>query len=237
MTDTINSNTTNMASTNTPEDQPGGLLFKLPPEVRLQIYKLMFPPDKIDLFSVDDHLDVDRNPHLVAGGCVAILATCRAIHNEAQPVLYGNTRFDISSCPIHDCLSMWRRREKEGRSCEWALSDSDLLGSDIFSNLQQARSISLDISLEKGQMYTKSWIDWVSEEISGLLRLQKLHITFRAPPLEILSETFQAEADRTMSLLGNIKSECHITAAMDLSLGPTGFKSASYYAMLDKLGG
>jgi hypothetical protein len=49
-----------MTSTVTPEEQPGnqtrGLWFKLPTELRLEIYELMFPRETISLVTFRDQL-------------------------------------------------------------------------------------------------------------------------------------------------------------------------------------
>jgi hypothetical protein len=45
-----------MSAPSTPQDHPGGLLFKFPAELRLKIYESMFPPDEIEVFSFRNDL-------------------------------------------------------------------------------------------------------------------------------------------------------------------------------------
>jgi hypothetical protein len=86
---------TEMASASNPQPTPGGTLFKLPPELRLRIYDLMFPSGNLDLFAWRDHLLTLPGQGLRTDDYVAVLATCHAIYDEAKPVLYTNTFFRI----------------------------------------------------------------------------------------------------------------------------------------------
>lgn len=114
-----------MTSTVTPEEKPGkqtrGLWFKLPTELRLEIYELMFPRETISLVTFRNQLEKKANANCSAGDYVAILATCRTIHDEAKPVLYANTHFDIS-CSLGSTATLQKP-----------------------VNIQQARTIDLNI--------------------------------------------------------------------------------------------
>jgi hypothetical protein len=85
------------------EKHPGGLLFRLSPELRLAIYDLMSPVEEIDVLPFHNDLIKMPDPGLIAGDYVAYLATRRAIYDEARPVLYKNTRF-IIHCSWEDML-------------------------------------------------------------------------------------------------------------------------------------
>jgi hypothetical protein len=65
--------------------------------------------------------------------------------------------------------------------------------------------------------------------------LKKLQISFQVERATV--RLSQIQANHTLTLLGKMRCACPITAAMDLSLAQTDFRSASFYAMLDKLGG
>lgn len=77
------------------EAHPGSRLLALLVELCLLIYEHHFPPCKVDIQEPRANQWVDRNDIYVTRVDVAILATCRAIHTEAAPVLYENTEFYI----------------------------------------------------------------------------------------------------------------------------------------------
>ncbi|KAK6434765.1 hypothetical protein LTR95_009053 [Oleoguttula sp. CCFEE 5521] len=78
-------------------------LLELPPELRLRIYELLFPPSKC-YFGFAAYSQAmrkwrnyayqreDRDQRLAA---VALLRTCRVMHQEAAPVLYSRTIFEL----------------------------------------------------------------------------------------------------------------------------------------------
>lgn len=264
-----------MASAATPESQsgsqPGGVLFKLPKELRLQIYNMMLPPGKINLCSIRDHLKLawspphpteddwrphpfardhsppasadDRSPRLIARDYIAMLATCRAVHDEAKPVLFENTQFNIhcSGNERFRCSLLHanrkRARDPSGPWRSWQDCSPEV---DVFHHLQHARSISVKVYLDSHTMHVDQWLQKMPAEIGGALNLRKLRISFWSASSPVYSAEFQSQADHTMSLFGKIKCKGSVTAAMESSighLGSMGFKTASYYAMLDALKG
>ena len=76
-------------------DSPlAGRLLSLPSEVRLLIYELILPPSTTGLYAAaakryswGDPRNPNQHP--------ALLATCRKIYTEANPVLYENTEFHV----------------------------------------------------------------------------------------------------------------------------------------------
>jgi hypothetical protein len=222
-----------MTSAATPEQQPGGLLSRLPKELRGMIYSLVIPPGEIQLFSVRDHLKLARGARAVACDYISLLATCRTVHDEAKAVLFESTEFKIH--------------------CSWDLSSSQsivsLLGKqqwktwrdfspevDVFCHLQHARSISLYVYVNEDTMSRHSWMRKMPVELSSAADLKKLYISIRSDT-QAHSVAFQTQADRTMSLLGMMSCKCTITAAMDPSLGKARFEPTSYDAMLSALHG
>lgn len=77
-----------MTSTVTPEEKPGkqtrGLWFKLPTELRLEIYELMFPRETISLVTFRDQLEKKANVNCSAGDYVAILHPCYMPHDSRR---------------------------------------------------------------------------------------------------------------------------------------------------------
>ena len=173
-----------MSSVATPESQsgsqPGGVLFKLSKELRLQIYNAMLPPGKINLCSIRDHLKLargpshlaeddyrphpfarddsaslsvdDYSPHRTARDYIAMLATCRAIYNEAKPTLYENTLFkiDCSGDERFRCFFMHAKltnaRDPNDPWRSWRDCSPEI---DVFHHLQHARSISFNVYLDQ----------------------------------------------------------------------------------------
>jgi hypothetical protein len=258
-----------MTSTITPETQPaiqlGGILFKLPKELRLHIYGMMFPPGEISLFSFRNHLKLARkrlqpagyhyHPRQAARDYVAMLSTCRAVYDEAKFVLYQNTEFHIhcSWDPVNRRSILYTMGTMYER--QWKLWRDRSPELHVFAHLQHARSIVLDVYLGSDTMHDDSWMHQMPVDLSGAPNLQKLHISVRSF-LTTHTAAFQAQADQTMSLIGMIKCKCPVTAAMEAvrwdphftnhymlpmmmetSLGKTGFQSSSYYAMLSALKG
>ena len=89
-------------------------------------------------------------------------------------------------------------------------------------------------------MSVDPWLQQMPAEISAALSLRKLHISFQCVVNAVYSAEFQAQADHTMALFGSIKCTGSVTAAMETSighLGIKGFKTASYFDMLDALKG
>lgn len=60
---------------------------RLPAEVRVLIYKQMFPQDTIDVYAVKSTLHKAKDARCTAEDYVGILATCRTVQAESEPVL------------------------------------------------------------------------------------------------------------------------------------------------------
>lgn len=230
-----------------PESQPGGVLSKLPKELRLEIYGMVFPPGDIHLFSIRDHLKLApcnsgsparrHSSRQTARDFFALLATCRAIHDEAKSMLYENTEFHVNCS--------WDPASRSSIQYQMGAVGMHFYGNSwrdcspethVFSKLQHARSIVIHVYLNTGPMREDSWMHQIHTELSGAIHLRKLHISIRSSMIGP-SADFQTQADATMALLGRIQCECPVTAAMDISVGRMLFKSASYYAMLSALKG
>ena len=250
--------------------QSGGILFKLPKELRLQIYNMMLPPGKINLCSIRDHLKLARSPlhpsedgysphpfepfkredsplltadddipRLVARDYIAMLASCRAIHEEAKPILYENTHFEIQCSGDAEvrCASLRLKRAVDYNPwVSWRRCSPEV---DVFYHLQHARSISLHVLVDwlPLEEYDDPWMQQMPVEISGAHNLRKLDISFWCTRNAVSHAEFQHWTDHTMSLFAQIKCKCPVTAVMETSLGEKGFRSASYYAMLAALKG
>jgi hypothetical protein len=262
-----------MSSTATPESQsgsqPGGVLFKLPKELRLQIYNAMLPPGKIYLCSIRDHLKLarspphpseddfgsdlsaddsnddpdDYSPRLAARDYIAMLATCRAIHEEGKPIIYENTHFKIhcsGEARTRCFLIHMKPRHARDSNDIWRSWRDCSPETDVFHHLQHARSISFNVYLDPHTMSVDPWLQQMPAEISAAPNLRKLHISFQCAMNAVYSAEFQTQADYTMALFGSIKCKCPVTVAMETSighLGVKGFKTASYFDMLDALKG
>jgi hypothetical protein len=123
--------------------QHGRLFSKLPRKLRLQIYDFLFPPRKFHLPSTNDYLLKDSIKYVVARKCTAILATCRAIYNEAISILYTNTNFNVQCAwdSNHFDAAYYSGREL----LYWLRVGKKT--SDRFFNLWQARSLAIDIAI------------------------------------------------------------------------------------------
>lgn len=75
--------------------------FDLPVEIRLDIYNLTFGIGKIILETsrsdTDSLLPVAASPQYWCPRSAQLLATCRTIRDEARPILYANTTFQVIS--------------------------------------------------------------------------------------------------------------------------------------------
>lgn len=207
-----------MTSSAAPETQstiqPGGILSKLPKELRLHIYGMIFPPGKINLFSIRDHLKLapagesrfvgHYSPRQTARDFIALLATCRAIHDEAEFILYENTDFAIHCS--WDLVSREIIEHQMGPTAartygvSWCNRLSEV---NVFNHLQHARAISLHVYLDENTMVEESWMYEMPIELSNSLNLQELHILVRSVAATH-SAAFQSQAKTTMTFLGRI---------------------------------
>ena len=210
--------------------QPGGLLFKLPVELRLEIYDLIFPRETVGIFAVSRRLLKADNATVSAGDSVSVLATCRAIHDEAKPVLYTNTHFDIS-CSLEHVPVAWITMVK----AKWGDSQwVERMKPERSIDIQQARNVGLNIMFTEDASHTSwgnTWLDWLPTHISSISNLKSLHIKLSAIEMVTLSQ-IEEQAAHILPLLTWLRCSGRITAAMDLLLGDHGFEAASYYDML-----
>lgn len=118
-----------MSSTITMEAVTLGPLMRFPPELRLVIYELLFPPTQVVLRIIEGNLRAQkRSLGLERYFGVGILATCRTLYNESKPVLYNNTEF----CFVvrdHEAVpgSAWEEQDQERvrlLPCPWQISAS-----------------------------------------------------------------------------------------------------------------
>jgi len=234
-------------ATSTPqsEGQSEGPLLRLPEELRRIIYKLVFPPGKTNLFSVRDHLKLARQPRRYPGpnklwsfgrDYIALMTTCRAIHEEAKPILYENTEFVIhcSWDPVPERHMIYFVGSHQWDSWRY----EDLPEIDVFLHLRHAWSISINVRISKNRDSERKdlWMHQLPSEISGVIKLRKLHISVESER-GAHHRAIQVPAHKAMSLLERIRCDCPVTATMGVSLGAAGFRSASYYAMLSALNG
>ena len=210
-----------MTSPATPEtqahsgSQPGGLWFKLPAELRLAIYEYMFPSESVNIRTVRDRLEKEENPHISAGDCVAILATCRTIYDEAKPILYANTHFNISCS-----FGFWGPSQKQ-------------------VNIRHAQSIDINIELTRWALFGGSANTWLNNLPASLCRfsnLRKIHIKLWTERHRGLS--VQMQANFVLGVLLRLKGTitATITVAMDVSLGGMDFDTERYYETLRVMG-
>lgn len=73
-----------VSMSNEAEAQHGGRLLSLPSEIRLILYKMMFPPEKLDVYAIRGDLHRTMHQQFTAGNYVAALATCRTIYKEGE---------------------------------------------------------------------------------------------------------------------------------------------------------
>jgi len=210
--------------------QPGGLLFKLPVELRLEIYDLIFPRESVSIFAVRHRLLKAPNAKVSASDSVSILATCRVIYEEAKSALYTNTHFDVS-CSLELAPAAWRTAvEAKWGYFQWL----PRMTLETSIDIQQARNIDLNIMFTAEASWKgwgNTWLDRLPAHISSMSNLKSLHIKLSTTNLVPL-ESIQKQAEHVLPLLAGLKCSGRITAAMDLSLGDQGFKAVSYYNML-----
>jgi hypothetical protein len=207
-----------MTSITSPETQsgpqPGGLLSRLPSELRLQIYEMI--------------LLKERKVKVFAGDYVAILASCHMIHDEARPVLYMNTSFDIS------CSLRFRRESGIGLLMA-KISSSDDVVIDKKLKIQRIRNLSLNILLAKeapSSRWGETWLHHLATNMGTSSDLATLHVRLRTDSGDRVN--VQEQADHILTLLAKLKCKGRITAAVDPSLERLGFKPESYFTMLCK---
>lgn len=116
-----------------------------------------------------------------AGDYVALLATFHAIHNEARPVLRENTDFIIhcdwgEELGPHTASEELRRRYMVWPS--WVSEQHGPIGKEIFHHLQQAASITLNITVDGTPEACRrnTWLSRLPEEVNALQDLQELEI-------------------------------------------------------------
>lgn len=203
----------------------------------------MFHPDKIDLLPYNGYLVKAPDPDLNARSYAAILATCRTVYDEAKPLLYANTRFEVHyAWSGHVCLPSVTldlvsrflrciRSGSDGSGRAWV--DEDV---SKFLSFQQARSVTLNITVDgcKKSSTKSRRITRLLTVIRGAFHLRNLHIIIYAKK-RTESGGIQEELDDTMNLLGQVQCSGRVTSALDLSIAHVGLKSASYYMMLDKV--
>lgn len=219
-----------------PNGHPAGLLFKLPSELRLRIYELLFPPDTINLVSIQDHLAKLPNSHLVAGGHLAILATCHRIHDEAKQVLYTNICFTI-----HTSWSVVPARYPTIEHFDLLAPPKDngcvsSIGPRVCIDLHQVRFLTLNIKVQgrRWRSNPSRWIDKLPGKIARSSRLRNLHIQIFTSGHTSPWAIGQEEFNYTIALLGQLRCKAYITAAMDLSIGLQGIICRAYYDLLNK---
>jgi hypothetical protein len=175
----------------------------------------MFPRETISLVTFRDQLEKKANVNCSAGDYVAILATCRTIHDEAKPVLYTNTHYDVSC----------------------SLGSTDTLQKPV--NIQQARTIGLNIELTRGSLFGDSanmWLNRLTASLSTFANLKKIHIKLWSGGRSHLP--VQMQANYVLNLLARLKEAITVTMTleMDVSLEGTGFDKARYYKTLRGMG-
>lgn len=175
----------------------------------------MFPRESVSIRTVRDRLEKEANPHISTGDCVAILATCRTIYDEAKPVLYANTHFNISCS-----FGFWGPSQKQ-------------------VNIRHARTIDINIELTRWALFggsANTWLNNLPIRLCRFSNLRKIHIrlwTERHPRLSVRNQ-----ASFVLGVLIRLKGTitATITVAMDVSLGGMGFDTARYYETLRVMG-
>jgi hypothetical protein len=220
------------------EVQLDGRLFKLPPEIRVMIYEQMFPCDKVNVFAINKVLHKSLDAHYVAGNYTAILATCRTIYADAQPVFYNNTVFDIQVKNRY-WKDDWEEADaKEVLGVNWASPPYDWLeNTHSLVPAKQVRRLTLSVevsSTEPGET-DETWTEQFKNELRGVSSLQSLHICLKANPDEQMD---QDETDRVLQIIAQtVKCGGAMAGEMDLSLGSMDFDSTQYHHMLAHFGG
>jgi hypothetical protein len=226
----------------TPEPQLERCLLNLPAEVRLLIYKQMFPRDKFDVYAIKGSLHKAADVHHIAGDHVAILTTCRTIYIEAKPVLYSNTEFCIHvrnqywlhlwSTEIYEETFEVEDFLDEPQSGEWNGYNPWLQEPRSIVPIDNVRTLTLAIECSAGaSSHDWTWTGQLRHTLRGASNIQKLHIRIKDPYED---HQFQATTDLMMGILGQcIRCRGVVTAELDLALGSENFDSRSYYKMLD----
>jgi hypothetical protein len=238
---------TNTRQPSTPEARPKKKhLLDLPAEIRLMIYKQMFPCGRVDVYAIKGSLHKGEDQHYVAGEHVAILTACRMIYIEAKPVLYHSTEFCIH-IRDHYWLHLWTKESyKEMFDVEdyvqepdalewneltpWVQDPCSIVPLDNIRILTLAAECSTSVP---AYMYT--WTGQLKHTLRTASNIQKLHIELKLPEED---SPDQHTTNFMFELFGYyIRCRGPVTAEMDLALGSTEFDSESYYKMLDKFKG
>jgi hypothetical protein len=229
---------TDLPSDSDSEVQLDGFLLKLPAEIRVMIYEQMFPRDKVNVYAINGRLHKSADAHHSAGDHTAMLATCRTIYAEAQPVLYNNTIFDIQ---VKNCYwtEEWTEADlKEVYGVNWESESDDWLeNTHSLVPINQVRrlTLSVEVSSLEPEETEETWTEQLKNELRGVWSLQSLQISLRANSDEHMS---QSETDRVLRIISQtIKCGGAVAGEMDPSLGSMDFDSTQYYRMLGKFRG
>jgi hypothetical protein len=196
---------------------------------------MMFPLDDLEIFSFRNELIKWSKHYPDPGDHLAVLATCRAIYDEARPVLYTNKCFFVHCS--------WSKNWSAGcvtgvmREAHMAWSISTFQIAPRFVHLQKARSIALNITIDGFAKFHS--IDRqrsrLPTDISAASDLSKLRIKlFTASKAR--DNKIQKDFNLLLVLLGKFLYKGHVTVAIDLSIKKAGIDLQSYYNMLDKMG-
>lgn len=220
--------------------QAGSRLLALPKELRLLIYKHIFPPCKVDIQEPRANQWVDRNDIHVTRVDVAILATCRAIHTEAAAVLYENTEFYIRLL----CSGPNPRSMKVPKHEFYTQLLQDLQGR-VKSLFSHVRKISLEIVFRDIRQWDdpeRTWFQQMTSELARLVeasQLKRLHILFEADeysgPSGFDDVLVRGEFDHILGVLSGADCRAAVTAAIHPSLNKTNIKLSTYLDALAKL--
>jgi hypothetical protein len=214
--------------------QPGGRLLALPPEVRLLIYEMIFPPCRIGLYAAGVDFrwgreDQDRHP--------ALLATCRTIYAEAKPVLYENTEFHVwlkygpGPEPTDEEDSLLEDSEEDDASEEDFPAVKPLIN--------EMRKLSLEITLTDAGKWANSEDKIkchrsLTSELTSLSEaphLKHVHIELSASDGPgIVTEVYQM-----ISLLAGVMRRITPTISIPPSLQHTDFEPSTYFDLIAKL--
>lgn len=82
-------------------------LLKLSPELRCIIYDFLISTNHRTLYAIAGELYTSRitTENTNPDGIVSLLSSCKSLHNEALPVLYRFTRFNMIITPTHGTKS------------------------------------------------------------------------------------------------------------------------------------
>ena len=225
-----------------PEARPKRHFLDLPAEIRLMIYKQMFPRDELDVYAVKGSLHKAEHVDHVASDHLSILTTCRTIYNEAKPVLYNNTEFCVH-IRDHYWLHFWDNEHyeemfdvedylEEPHASLWAQWNPWLQDPHSIVPLDNVRILTLAAECSTGGVACNyTWTGQLKHTLRTASNIQRLHIKLKVPYEE-------GPDQRTTNFMFelfeyHIKCRGTVTAEMELALGSTKFDSASYYKMLD----